>query len=126
MPIRFEVDTTRRRIHTRAEGVVEGADLIAYFQALRAHPDYRGDMDELFDLSGATEIRVSGADVRRFSASTEPVTSRGTPIRVAVVAPGDLEYGLSRMYELLQIESLSTIQIFRKREEAEAWLDAEA
>ena len=40
-------------------------------------------------------------------------------MKVAIVAPGDLEFGLSRMYEILQVNSINVLKVFRERERAE-------
>ncbi len=43
-------------------------------------------------------------------------------MKVAVVAPADLPFGLSRMYEMLQSQSMNVLKVFRERAAAEAWI----
>ena len=66
---------------------------------------------------------MTADDVRRLSAFTEQYTSLGVPVKVAIVAPGDLEFGLSRMYEMLQVNSINLLKVFRERALAERWID---
>ena len=71
------------------------------------------------------KVRIDGrgvTDIRRLSAVTEEYTSLGVPVKVAIVAPGDLEFGMSRMYELLQSRSINTLRVFRERSLAERWI----
>ena len=124
MPIRMIIDKTTGVIRTTATGRVIGDDLVAYYHRLRSHPDFRSNLNEIFDLTDVTEANVDAADVRRLSGVTEEFTRRGVTVKVAIVAPRDLEFGLSRMYEMLQDQSLNDVRVFRDRAEAEGWIFA--
>ncbi|HET6472896.1 MAG TPA: hypothetical protein VFG38_13705 [Pseudomonadales bacterium] len=124
MPIRMIIDKTTSLIRTTASGRVTGDDLVAYYHRLRSHPDFRSDLSEIFDLTDVTEADVGADDVRRLSSVTEEFTRRGVTVKVAIVAPRDLEFGLSRMYEMLQSQSKNDVRVFRDRAEAEAWIFA--
>lgn len=124
MPIRLVIDKAAGLIRTTATGRVAGDDLLGYYRALRAHPDFRSNLNEIFDASDVEAVDVTADDVRRLSATTEEFTRRGVPVRVAIVARGDLAFGLSRMYEMLQVQSLNTVRVFRDRASAEAWIFA--
>ena len=43
--------------------------------------------------------------------------------RRVVVAPGDLEFGLSRVYEVFSSSTEANFAVFRNREEAIDWLE---
>jgi len=79
-----------------------------------------GGYDCLIDFTEATfNFRVSEiSDVVRMNA--EIPTER----REAVVAPRDLMFGLSRIYQALQ--PARCIKVFRDKETAEVWLDEPA
>lgn len=122
MPIDIEIDAKRQRIDTRATGVVTVQDLLSYYQRLHDHPDFNLGMSELWDASAITDTRLSSDDLREFSSVTEPYTRQGASARVAILVPDDLGFGLARMYELLQADSINRLKIVRSREAAEAWL----
>jgi len=124
MPIRMIIDKTTGLIRTTASGRVTGEDLVAYYHRLRSHPDFRSNLSEIFDLTDVTAAEVGADDVRRLSSVTEEFTHRGVTVKVAIVAPRDLEFGLSRMYEMLQSQSKNDVRVFRDRAEAEAWIFA--
>jgi hypothetical protein len=122
MPIRTIIEKDNGLIQTSASGRVSGPDLVDYYKRLRNHPDFKHDLNEIFDATQVEEIDVTADDVRRLSAVTEEYTSLGVPVKVAIVAPGDLEFGMSRMYELLQTRSINTLRVFRERSLAERWI----
>jgi len=122
MPIRVTIEKDKGLIQTAASGRVTGDDLIDYYGRLRRHPDFRSNLNEIFDTTLVEAIDVTADDIRRLSGVTEEFTKRGSPVKVAVVAPGDLPFGLSRMYELLQSQSMNVLKVFRERAAAEAWM----
>ena len=124
MPIRMIIDRAAGLIRTTASGRVSGDDLVTYYHRLRAHPDFRSTLNEIFDLSEVTDAAVDAGDVRRLSEVTEEFTRRGVTVRIAIVAPRDLEFGLARMYEMLQSQSLNDVRVFRTRADAESWIFA--
>jgi hypothetical protein len=125
MPIRMVIERDIGLIRTTASGRVTGADLVEYYRRLRAHPDFKSDLNEIFDTGQVESVDITAEDVRHLSGMTEAFTKRGVPVRVAIVAPGDLEFGMSRMYELLQVQSINLLKVFRDRETAEGWLFAD-
>lgn len=124
MPIRMVIERDNGLIRTTASGRLTGLDLVEYYRRLRAHPDFRSNLDEIFDATQVDAIDVTAEDVRTLSSITEEFTKHGVPVRVAIVAPGDLEFGMSRMYELLQVQSINVLKVFRDRRTAEDWLFA--
>ena len=62
MPIRTIIEKQNGLIQTTATGHVTGADLIDYYKRLRAHPDFKRTLNEIFD---ATEVETDRPDRRR-------------------------------------------------------------
>jgi len=122
MPIRMVIERDIGLIRTTASGRVTGHDLVEYYRHLRAHPDFRSNLNEIFDAAQVDTVDVTAEDVRALSSITEEFTKRGVPVRVAIVAPGDLEFGMSRMYEMLQVQSINVLKVFRDRKTAEDWI----
>ena len=106
---------------SRATGILVLAELADRQKKLLDRPEFDPSYDHLFDLSGVTgveEIQTSElenlARVRIFSYSS----------RRAIVAPEDLVYGFSRMYEVFSHSTEDNFSVFRNEEEAIAWLEA--
>lgn len=122
MPIRFRIDHTRRRLYTRAEGLVTFADMRAHVNAELSAEE--ATFGELIDCSNAA-TNVTGAEIRQLAAERKKVDERQRrPGPVAVVATNDLFYGMLRMYDALT-ERIRPIRIFRSVREAERWLESD-
>ena len=70
-----------------------------------------------FSVSG---FNLSAAELSELAGYGKSKTF--TPLRVAIVAPDDLAFGLSRMFKVYRENGLSEHRIFRTPEEAWAWL----
>ena len=122
MPIQMIIERNTGLIRTTASGRVSGRDLVEYYHRLRTHPDFKSNLNEIFDATRVDAIDVTADDVRRLSSITEEFTKKGVPVKVAIIAPGDLEFGMSRMYEMLQVQSINVLKVFRERPAAEDWI----
>jgi hypothetical protein len=126
--IDYRIDHARRLVVARLVGAVTDADLFGYQREVWSRPDV-GGYDELIDLTATQEIvRPTQDQVRALaslSAGMDPSPSAG---RLAIVAPQDLAFGLGRMYQAyrgMDPRSTKTVGVFRRREEAMAFLGLE-
>ena len=83
-------------------------------------PDVPPGTLELLDLDGATDVKISNAEVRRVAAVDTRRPER--IVRMAILAQRDVGFGLARMYQTLTSEMSTEVQVFRSRDEALAWL----
>ena len=121
MPISYRIDDARRRLYTRAEGLVTYAEMRAHVHT-ELSPEAAA-YGELIDCTGAT-TNVSVGEIRQLASERRRVDERQRrPGPVAVVATNDLFFGMLRMYDALT-ETIRPIQVFRDVREAERWLDS--
>jgi hypothetical protein len=121
--IHFRLDPARRvRIATFA-GRVDDDELMGAYRAQLATPDYDPSWDDLADLTGVEQLDVSATALRDLTSLFSGVDALGNPTRLAIIAPGDLGYGLGRMYEMMRDGAPEEVQVFRDMAEALAWLD---
>jgi len=73
----------------------------------------------LWDFS-STGLRLSADEVRAVADYSR--TKQFPPSRIAIVAPDDLAFGLSREFGAFRVEEQWRIEVFRSVEEARAWL----
>jgi hypothetical protein len=121
VPIEYEIDQTRRLIRTTCRGEVRFPDVIAHFRTLRDHPALPESPDVLLDF---TELETFPDSEHLRSVALE-VGSLMPTLKwrnCALVAPADLAFGIGRMFEMATESYFHAIVVFRKREEAEAWL----
>lgn len=123
MPYRYWIDTARRLVFYRFDGIVTRDDLLRAGEASAADPRYQVGFDELADYSGITESKVASEDVRDLIESVSVgLDAHGPRWRIAIAAPSDVAYGLSRMFEMLRSESSEEVHVFRSLDEACAFL----
>lgn len=117
------LDHGRGVLHVGSE-IVTGKELLdgsmLVFQALRSgHPICYG----LPDFTAITQFQVGTDDIKALAKiNTEMAKIVRQPTCVAVVAPSDLAYGISRMWEVYVEPTLWKTRVFRSRPEANAWL----
>ncbi len=122
MTVRIEIREAERLRVVVVEGALGDADVYETFSTLWLTPEYDPALDELVDLRGLSGVGVTSTGIRRL-AETSVQVHRGSPaVRVAIVAPDNLVYGLSRMYGAFAEESGSEHRVFRSVEEAMDWL----
>ena len=125
MPIAFAVDPGDRIRVASFTGTVTDADLIEAYATLVADPAYRPELNDLADLTLVGRVEVSSEALQRLIGMYAPIDALKVPTRLAIVAPIDLTYGISRMYELLRGDDVpEEVCVFRDLGEARAWLGA--
>jgi hypothetical protein len=121
--IAFAIDRAIRLRTATFSGFVSDADLLGAYAGLVAEPDYDATLDDLVDLREVTHFGVSTDGLRQVIGMFAPIDGLGIPTRLAVVAPSDAVYGVSRMYQMLRGDEVpEEINVFRDLGEAHAWL----
>jgi hypothetical protein len=118
----YEMRFTGAGADVRFTGVTTGAEIVAAKAQALAHRYERGLSFLIFDLGGAERLDVPTADVRRIARADREYVEAHPPIAIAVVAPHDLEYGLSRMWQAFVDDAPIESTVGRTRAEALAWL----
>jgi hypothetical protein len=106
-------------------GPVTAAEMIDFMPRLWAHPQYVMVEFALWDFSGCRPLLDFSSMLKFTDFIGAEKQGRGATT-VALVAPADLEFGLSRMFGSLIEHQGFTINIFRSREPAVQWLEAQA
>jgi len=118
MPAEYRIDRSKRLVMSRAWGVLTDQDLVDNRTALFADPGFEPALDQVYDLSEVTEMKVSSTVLLHLAMS-----SRFSPTaRRAVVVTSDVAYGMARMYAMLTGHE-DTVQVFRDRPSADRWLE---
>ncbi|MBA4191297.1 MAG: hypothetical protein C0467_25220 [Planctomycetaceae bacterium] len=119
MPADFFIDIRLGVVFSKATGVFDSADAMDHMGRLQNHPDFRPDFNQLFDFRDVNTVMLSAGEVRQLAKqSIFSVSSHR-----AFVVPGDLEFGLARMFGTYRdLEGESGIVSFRLMGKALAWL----
>lgn len=127
MPIAYQIDVELRRVVATAHGTLTDADVFGYQHEVWSRADVAG-FDELVDMTRVDHVEIpmpSAERLRTLAATSAEMDAAGSS-RFAIVAPGDLAYGLGRMYGVyreIDQRSKKEVRVFRSLDEAVAWLD---
>jgi len=121
MPISYEIDKASGLLLAKGVGQVTEADIAAFVNALLADPEYVHRKTCLVDFTDAS-FEVPSERIHELANRHRELLARATPVKIAVVAPEDLCFGLARMYA--HYRSLLGVEIvaFRDEVSARAWL----
>ena len=107
-------------------GVIEVPKLAESLKGLYDSSDSYSQMNVFWDLQEADFSSVSSEDVQSLMGFVVKHWGRGGKSKAAIVVSRDLDYGMSRMYQLL-MEGTTTnkIAIFKDKNEALVWFEAD-
>lgn len=127
MPISYRIDRNARRVIATASGILTDEDVFGYQRDAWSRADVTG-FDEIVDMTDVNNVELPVPSSDRMRALAAESADMDTPraSRFAIVAPGDLAYGLGRMYAVYREtdrRSTKTVRVFRTMDDAVAWLD---
>jgi hypothetical protein len=125
MPVEYEVDTERGRILTRLVGDVTLREVVGHLRALAEDPALPERPDLLVDLSAMTAY-PDRHEVQSAAFEAERLAPKIGWQCCAIVAPVDLAFGIGRMFEMMAEPAFRATMVFRRRADAEQWLERQA
>jgi hypothetical protein len=120
VPVSHEIDVTKGVVFTTWSGDVTLEEARSHLRQLRDDPDFLPSMGQLSDARDVTST-VPAEGIRELASNTP----FGEGSRRAIVVTSDVVFGVSRMYELRQLEGGADVKLFRDIQEARAWLGLE-
>jgi hypothetical protein len=128
MPIAYRIDHERKLVLARAYGTFASSDPFEYQREVWSRPDVAG-YDELVDMTDVTAIEETTPErVHALAAVSAQMDRISAPARFAIVAPGDLAYGLGRMFQThrnAEHGGSKEVGVYRTMDEALAFLKVE-
>ena len=108
-------------IHT-VTGEITFEEIKSSYEAVRTHTDFHKDIYTIWDIRDADASKFDSQDVIRLARYLETQIKNRAVYKVAVIVSRDLEYGLSRMYQVAAADLPAKIGIFINLEDAKKWL----
>jgi hypothetical protein len=122
MPIKFTVYSNDGYYVSKSIGSITDTEMLDDYGRFFASDEWIPGMNELADISETDVAQITKDGVKDLAGLIEGIfRQHETFPRVAVYAPNDLPYGLSRMYSV-EAERFESIKVFRDLDEARAWL----
>jgi hypothetical protein len=119
VPITFQFDNGI--LFSTIDGETGFDDVASYLDRLLVDPAFVPGMPGVIDCRTVKSL-FSISDLRRMAADVRQRPQLQAPGRAAVLASSNLVYGLLRMYEVFSDGDPVEIRVFRRPEEAMAWL----
>ena len=77
---------------------------------------------QIIDFTECTSFQLSSDDMRAIVEVDLEVSKSNPDIIIAIVAPEDIAFGMSRVYEAYADETGFRIKVFRDKEESQLWI----
>ncbi|HEB57528.1 MAG TPA: hypothetical protein ENI98_14740 [Gammaproteobacteria bacterium] len=124
MPVKTVIDIEKNLVTHTINGGFGLVDIEPAWRAMLVDPKFQAGMNVLWDFRlGMQTSSFSADDMRHIvSMTAEHIKQRGAEYKLALLAPRDLYFGLSRMFEAYGDEIPIKIHAFRSMQEALDWL----
>ena len=119
MPIKFRVDRENRLLEAVLTGNVSSMEMLSYLRKIRAELD-SDHFDQLVTFKDIKDF-MTGQQIGNI-AIYENRLFRHLDNRIALVAKSDVEFGLSRQYQLYRDHPSDKLKVFRNLKDATDWL----
>lgn len=126
MAIHTEVDVNMNlMVHTFTE-VISLTSIVEAIDAALVHPLYKPGMNMMWFCEDGVELDIATDDPQSISNyARKKFDQFDEGYKAALVAGDDLAFGMLRVYQSWSDDRPSEINVFRKKEDALAWLESE-
>lgn len=114
MPITVRVDRSQKLVVTTYSGRVTNEDVAHQIDEIERNAPYDGDYRAITDFTNVTQFEISSDQIRLVAESKSPLERA----RRVMVAPTDVAYGTSRMFQMLSGRTRPNITVVRSLDEA--------
>jgi hypothetical protein len=115
VPASYKIDKDRRLVLTSGTDVLTTEDILMHMDQLTSDPDFSPDFFQLVDFTQVTSVRITSKEIRHLAERN--IFSPNA--RRAVVVSNDLQFGLTRMFEIHRnLNGENGIHVFRTLAEA--------
>lgn len=123
MSIDTKINPAVNTIVRTVKGGLTTDDVKQAFTESLSHPDFKINMDVIWDFSQADLSQSSAEKIMEVvDFIRENIDVRGGSYKIALVAPIDLSFGISRMVETYGSELPVSIHALRTMDEACKWI----
>ncbi|MBN2424545.1 MAG: hypothetical protein JXR46_14000 [Calditrichaceae bacterium] len=128
MPLEFTINHKDGYLTCKYLGQITDEEIVASWQKFYEGNKWIPGFNELNDLSEADFMCITTSGLRRLAQLSKTMQEKMNiqELKVAIYAPTPLQFGLSRVYEVLAGDSPEIHKIFKDLDEAKAWLKTPA
>jgi hypothetical protein len=118
MPVHVSIDRNRKLVVTTYSGDVTDADVARQISDIKQQGPYGPAYRVITDFTQVTQFNISSSEIRSVADSESPLADA----KRVMVAPSDVAYGTSRMFQSLATRTRPNITVVRSLAEAYAAL----
>lgn len=124
MPITFSRHDDEGYLEIKYKGQISDSELLSAYKSFFRSDNAIPVLNDLTDLSEADLTNLSSKAIEELADYiTRSYKESGiTSFKTAIYAPNELEFGLSRMYDIISYDTPQLIKSFKEKEEAIHWL----
>ena len=124
MPIQIHALDDGKGVEVLATGVVTGQEVLAANREVYVRDTLEKLRYKLIDRTHCTHYAVTPLEMKIVAMQDVQASKINADLVIVLVTRGKLQYGMTRMWQLLSEKSGFRTKIFKDRESADAWLDA--
>ena len=126
MEISTEINKEKNIRWHIVRGVIDISELTEYLKEIYNSSDFDPELNFFWDLQEADFSCISTENVTSFMGYVSKQWGAGGKSKAALVVSRDVAYGMSRMYQtLMDGANSSEIAVFRDKNKAKEWIEAE-
>jgi len=122
MPVKTVIDKKTGVMIRTVTGKITFEEIKSSYEASVTHPNFQKDMNVIWDVRDADASKFDNQDVIRIARYFETQLKDHADYKVAVIVSRDLEFGLSRTYQVAAADLPAKIEIFINLEDAKKWV----
>jgi hypothetical protein len=123
MPVTYQIDSSRKLIHTRCIGDVTPEEIAEHFRELEQDPDRPERLNVLLDLTEETSLPET-QDLREVKYQLNKLLRSVRFGACAIVTCDEALFGMMRMFGVITAEYFDVTQVFKAIADAKPWLAA--
>ena len=108
-----------------ATGCVTGDEIIDAHQEIYSPDILKKQRYQIIDRTECKEYIVSSEDIKKIAEIDKAASNSNPDIIIVIIASSDLQFGMSRIWQVYVEDSKFETKIFRDRITAEKWLEGQ-
>ena len=122
MPLNLEYIDDGRGIYVTLEGKVTLDDFKVGSSEAYSEEHILNQNYQIIDFTSCSSFDLSSSDMLEIAKIDKKASEFNPNIKIAIIAPSDLVFGMCRVYEAYADETGFDIMVLRTRQEAENWI----
>ena len=125
MPVKIVYTNDNIGVVLHHEGIVTGEELLDAISKTLKGRRFPNLKYWIGDRTNCDEFLPDTDCFQKIAILMKSESSRNPGMLVALVSPKDIEFGMSRMYQVFEDESLFKTEVFRDKNSADKWIKQE-